>query len=493
MKQKTKHLSKTAMSIVLALVLVVSTLAVGIVATNAAYVNGKPKVEANAADVDDDGAVGANDGTPVGASDPAYLWVGYKGELSSNDSKSIYTRYSVSSCTFTYEKSGGWYIVSASNNSSDPRNNSYSTSNPTNSKSGVNWVDNYNNNNGGTGVKINADTGTVITVTYDSSKNKYTITGTTPTTYDIAYATGLTGGSVSGTKTSSASGKTIQFTATPATGYSLSSVSVTKDGGGGTVETTLVGGTTYSFTMPEEAVTVSATFSVNSYSISNTVSHCTVDVSPSTATIAYGTAVTVTVKPDTDYAISSVTIMQGSTNVPATSSTSEGVTTYSFTMPAGNVAINAKCKNTKGTITVYFKSATGYIYHPMLTVNDGAEQEMSFENATPLTYNGNDDAPYEDTGSLRYVWFKKELTGVDTTQPIKISIKGKGTKMVAADSYTIAENGSIYLACDNLVEGTKLVNLTGETNPQVKDFYKSPLHMVATEEEADAIRAASGS
>ena len=254
MKQKTKYLSKATMSIVLALVLVVSTLAVGIVATNAAYLNGKPNAEANAADVAGDGAVGANAGEPVGASGADYMWVGYKGELNKND----------------------------------------------------------------------------------------------------------------------------------------------------------------------------------------------------------------------------------------------GVTTYSFTMPAGNVSVNAKCRNTAGTITVYFKSATGYVYHPILTVNDGVEQEMTFNPSTDLlTYNGNGDAPYEETGSLRYAWYKKELTGVDTTKEITINIRGKDTYMDATDSYTIAANGSIWL--DNLMEGSTLVNLTSESNTQVKDFYESPLHMVATSEEADAIRSASGS
>ena len=67
MKQKTKHLSKTTMSILLALVLVVSTLAVGIVSTSAAYLNGKPNTEANAADVAGDNAVGAKTPEAVGA------------------------------------------------------------------------------------------------------------------------------------------------------------------------------------------------------------------------------------------------------------------------------------------------------------------------------------------------------------------------------------------------------------------------------------------
>ena len=67
MKQKTKHLSKATMSILLALVLVVSTLAVGIVSTSAAYLNGKPNTEANAADVAGDNAVGAKDSEAVGA------------------------------------------------------------------------------------------------------------------------------------------------------------------------------------------------------------------------------------------------------------------------------------------------------------------------------------------------------------------------------------------------------------------------------------------
>ena len=76
----------------------------------------------------------------------------------------------------------------------------------------------------------------------------YTITCNTPST-----------GTLTSDMGSAASGTTVSLTVTPSSGYELSALTITKDGGG-TVTPTKVDETHYTFTMPKDNVTVEATF-----------------------------------------------------------------------------------------------------------------------------------------------------------------------------------------------------------------------------------------
>ncbi len=76
----------------------------------------------------------------------------------------------------------------------------------------------------------------------------YTITCTTPSN-----------GTLTSDMGSAASGTTVTLTVTPSTGYELNTLTITKEGGG-TVTPTKVDETHYTFTMPKDNVTVTATF-----------------------------------------------------------------------------------------------------------------------------------------------------------------------------------------------------------------------------------------
>ncbi len=84
--------------------------------------------------------------------------------------------------------------------------------------------------------------------------------------HDISVDSSITGGSITAATTiaaeasSATGGQTVTLTAAPNEGYELDTVTVTKNGGG-TVATSGTGNTR-TFTMPEEAVTVSATFTL---------------------------------------------------------------------------------------------------------------------------------------------------------------------------------------------------------------------------------------
>lgn len=148
----------------------------------------------------------------------------------------------------------------------------------------------------------------------------------TVTMYSITVDGSIANGSVSASAATAEEGDEITLTATPATGYALSSYDVSD------ASDNVVTVTGNKFTMPASNVTVSATFA-QLYTISTTADHGTITVTPSTSVVA-GTEVTISASADSGYAFSSWTVT-GAT--PA--STTESTTT--FTMPAGNVSVTA--------------------------------------------------------------------------------------------------------------------------------------------------------
>lgn len=128
---------------------------------------------------------------------------------------------------------------------------------------------------------LSADDGTAFTVT-KATGLKVLGSDNTETTYTTVDTSGSTGGSTSGggsstpvtrpitiqsstggkvtvSATQAAQGKVITLTASPSSGYTLKSLSVT-DAAGKAVSLTNLGGGKYTFVMPASAVTVSASF-----------------------------------------------------------------------------------------------------------------------------------------------------------------------------------------------------------------------------------------
>ena len=306
-------------------------------------------------------------------------------------------------------------------------------------------------NNSYTAVSVSVAGGTNTTYTFSASTNSYAISYDTPTNGSFA----------SNKPTTAIAGNSVSVSVTPATGYKLSSASVS-----GTGVSTTVSGNTIRFTMPSQDITVSATFVPIDYTLSYpNKSEYTVTDLPSTA--HKGDTVSFTVRAADNYTITGVTTSPALT-VDKTDDT------YSFTMPASNVTISIGYTSNSMPVTVYFKSATAWVYKPLISVNGGKEQLMEVEDY--LDYNAkNEDTPYSDTGSLRYAWYSASFNGVDVSSPVQFEIKGRDTYMNATGTFTIGEDGKIYLACDNLMEGNTLVDVTDSAN---RDFYDNPLNMI---------------
>ena len=151
--------------------------------------------------------------------------------------------------------------------------------------------------------------------------------------YNITCATGLSNGSVSAPESAMA-GTTVSITATPEPGYMVGTYTVYKTGSPSTTVTVSSNGT---FTMPDHAVTVSATFVQNStmYHIAlGTVSHGSISANAQSA--LSGSNITLTATPASGYSLYSWYVFKtGDMN------TTVNVSGNSFVMPAFNVTVMA--------------------------------------------------------------------------------------------------------------------------------------------------------
>ncbi len=167
--------------------------------------------------------------------------------------------------------------------------------------------------------------------------------------YTITYAE-VTGGSATGAAGAN-EGETVTVTATPASGYACTGITVNP-----TATVTDNGDGTYSFTMPAANVTVTPTF-VQAYAITYVAEPTAGGTVTGVASAVEGSTVIVTVTPNADYQISSVVYSwgsaQSSVNVPIVDGN------YQITMPGSATTVTATFEKIPHTFTVV--SANGEV------------------------------------------------------------------------------------------------------------------------------------
>ena len=195
--------------------------------------------------------------------------------------------------------------------------------------------------------------------------------------------------------TSAAEDATVTITATPNTGYSFSSWSVTKTDSGDAVSVTSATTNPTTFTMPAEAVTVAATFTINSHDLDLTTTNGTYAVTvdgddwDGSSAIAYGAAVVITATPNDgylfdawDYTLTSPTI---SNNVISFSMPDEDVAIeaqyvdassyYSITVDddivGGTISADKNTAAENATITLTATPSTGYSFSAWTVLDEG--------------------------------------------------------------------------------------------------------------------------
>lgn len=305
MKTNFKRIGKQSISIVLAVMMMLSTMLVGMVTSNAAYETGYTYNK-------DYMYVDLSAISKV-ASGVNYYWddafTNYGGWITDKEDLGNYTYKFDFSAIGSHEYFRGFKIVwdgSAGTNIAVLENNTYNC------------------------VKVNSDY-TLSWTTYSSTE---------PTTkYTVNVDKNIKNGTVTPSPTSLAAGKTFTVTASPNDGYVLDTVTV-KDANGNVIEPNTDG----TYTMPASNVTVSATFKVKTdakYSVTYTAptGEGVVDssINPTDTALAEGTNVTVTVTVNDGYTASLA--VDGAT---VTTSTSGNTYTFTFSMPAQAITVAPK-------------------------------------------------------------------------------------------------------------------------------------------------------
>lgn len=238
------------------------------------------------------------------------------------------------------------------------------------------------------------------------------------TYYNITCATGLSHGSVSAPE-SAMEGTTVAISATPEPGYMVGTYTVYRTGSPSTTITVSSNGT---FTMPDYAVTVSATFVENNnyYDIAlGAVSHGSISASPTSA--KSGTSITLTADPDNGYSLYAWYVFKtGDMN------TTVSVSGNSFVMPAFDVTVMATF--VQGSVNGDFVKVT----------------------SAPADWSGEYILVYEQNTTTGYVW-----TGVDATSCYV-------SKTISND--IIADDQSLITLTIAPISGGYSIKINGGTN-----------------------------
>ncbi len=273
------------------------------------------------------------------------------------------------------------------------------------------------------------------------TRNIYSITADTATNGTVSVAS------------SARDGSTVTGILTPNTNYKVDTVTV-KDASNN-VLTVNGTGNTRTFTMPDKAVAVSATFVKirSSVTVNSPVGGT---VSANAASADAGDTVTVTATPDGDHNFGSITV-SGDNGANISVSGSNG--TYTFTMPpqAVTVAVSFAAKGTVATPTFSPAAGTEFSGSQQITINcatAGAEIHYTTDGSTPTASSATYSAPFtiNATKTVKAIAVKAGMidSAVATAtytklEPHSIGVTSPENGAVAKSSETAASGASITL------------------------------------------------
>lgn len=251
-----------------------------------------------------------------------------------------------------------------------------------------------------------------ITIKYDGDKTVSVIASSTATTYSVSVDPSITNGTVTTSETSLKVGKTFKVTAEPKDGYELDAITVTT-ADGRAVEAT--DASTHTYTMPASNVTVSATFKVKTdakYSVTYKAPKgegvVSAIIDPKDATLAAGTAVTVTVTVSDGYTASLA--VEG---VNVTTSKSGNTYTFTFSMPSKAITVAPK-------VTKAAEDTGTLIPNLYLIYSDSSSKPSDFTQYLNLYYNSDnqvyayfDESNFDD--SKEYCFMISNSKGESTS------------------------------------------------------------------------------
>lgn len=305
-----------------------------------------------------------------------------------------------------------------------------------------------------------------ITVSAEFTKNNYSIS-----------ASSIANGSLSFSVNNAQMGDSVTINVTPNKGYELKTIGSAIDG---VVISPITVGSQYKFNMPGRNVVIDATFEKISYDVivASSIHGGSVTVSPATAHV--GDKITVTYAANSGYSFDKIT-----TNIDDLSLTKGEGNTYSFTMPASDVVVDASFIAKTFTVETVdveggylFVSTTKTILGDVVTVDVVTEKGYKFDGIT----SSDEDLEIkevEENKSYSFIMPENNVTltpkfvasvkvssiKTDTsTQLLKFSLsegdelyKGTAEKLVISNSYSLSyDNDSLYVHINDKVYRPKL-------------------------------------
>ena len=167
----------------------------------------------------------------------------------------------------------------------------------------------------------------------------------------ITVSSGITHGTVTAPAVATV-GVVVPLTISPETGYELDTLTPAKTSDGASISVTTDANGNKSFIMPDEEVTVNATFKLADYKISFDITNGSITV-PDTA--HYNNTVRFVITPDKGYGVYSFNIPGiGELNL-VSRDTDTGVEIYEITMPNKDITVNLQLKETT-IYTIFYKA-----------------------------------------------------------------------------------------------------------------------------------------
>lgn len=166
----------------------------------------------------------------------------------------------------------------------------------------------------------------------------------------ITVASGITHGTVTAPSVATV-GVVVPLTISPDIGYELDTLTPAKKSGGASISVTTDANGNKSFIMPDEEVTVNATFKLADYKISFDITNGSITV-PDTA--HYNNTVRFVITPDSGYGVYSFNVPDVTANL-ISRDTDTGVEIYEITMPNKDITVNLQLKETT-IYTIFYKA-----------------------------------------------------------------------------------------------------------------------------------------
>lgn len=128
------------------------------------------------------------------------------------------------------------------------------------------------------------------------------------------------------------------------------------------------------------------------------------------------------------------------------------------------------------TVKVWFKSASAIPYTPSVRLDAGSYKTMT------RIKQGEDGSTYIGStysGTLKFFWYYADID-INSKTTHTLTFKTASTSVLAKSEFNNFSESEYYFAVDNLMQDTKLVDLT-DKDEAIKNFHRSATHMVYNE------------